>query len=579
MVSLEWSRISSRRHGGFIYKNFCTNYAVGSPECYRQELSDRSKLTVKQSFDVWSLGCVFSESATWLVLGCDNLYSYRADRRNETSIIPNFRHSGCFHDGIKVLDTVVNIHYRISQTLRASDFATKFVLDIVKDMLAKEDIRPLAVELCARLERMVQDADTQLRNFSPGLAPPPIDHRYTDGFIHSPEQTLLTPKPPPDIQLTVPQISRILNGNHYGGGVEAPHPDSTSHFHPSYRDYGPRNHDYHAESNRPRPAEDAEHRSSVPRNAQPPVGQFSPGGPMGEVSPIESNLRYTFSNHQPVAPVWGARRLAPATLDSYPPHNRSLSGPSHPRSHSTTIPLDSFENTTQPSNIRFTHPSLTNIHGPHDNRHPNRASRKSRTAQDPGFQQSILTQNEQGQTSQGQYNENFEPLSPTHYRSPTRNVHGHRHIFDAPHSIPHGDTSKAVHSLQPDFVSNNALPRADVPRTRINGDRRPLSVSGSMLTAPITLGPKSGPGIHSPVSPLGHNRQWNSHNRKRKLSVATALAWYNRRKNDNGSERREPLQYEKLIQNELKDRDLVRTSFLLNSRNQPILTDHLGILD
>ncbi|KAK6841254.1 hypothetical protein PG987_002114 [Apiospora arundinis] len=60
--------------------------AYGGPELGRPGLEK-----VTQSSDMWSLGCVISETATWVTLGNEGIVKYRSLR---ASLSP----SGCFHD-------------------------------------------------------------------------------------------------------------------------------------------------------------------------------------------------------------------------------------------------------------------------------------------------------------------------------------------------------------------------------------------------------------------------------------------------------------------------------------------------
>src|SRR2546423_12449042 len=119
---------------------------VGAPECYRRdEFIEQSKLEVPRSVDIWSLGCTYSEAAVWVVLGSDGLADYRRKRKAETDRIYNFRDGGCFHDGVKVLDTVQNFHAKARENIRKNDIVTEGVLDMVGDMLmAATNSRPTA---------------------------------------------------------------------------------------------------------------------------------------------------------------------------------------------------------------------------------------------------------------------------------------------------------------------------------------------------------------------------------------------------------------------------------------------------
>ena len=54
---------------------------------------------VSSSVDVWSLGCVLTEAATWLVYGEKGLNDFRKTRKAEISNDPNHQDLWAFHDG------------------------------------------------------------------------------------------------------------------------------------------------------------------------------------------------------------------------------------------------------------------------------------------------------------------------------------------------------------------------------------------------------------------------------------------------------------------------------------------------
>ncbi|KAL0253078.1 hypothetical protein SLS55_010528 [Diplodia seriata] len=132
----------------------------GAPESYRcDSLVGPANLRVSKSVDIWSLGCVYSEAATWLVLGKEGLEQYRADRRKETDSIPGFNESGCFHDGETFLKSVERTHAKIVATKRKTDHITRDVLQtLVQDMLGVETVRPNAQALWMKSQRLLKQA-------------------------------------------------------------------------------------------------------------------------------------------------------------------------------------------------------------------------------------------------------------------------------------------------------------------------------------------------------------------------------------------------------------------------------------
>jgi hypothetical protein len=113
----------------------------GAPECYRDEADRSSSRAIRKAApnkDIWSMGCVFSEAAVWLVLNQDGLTEYRNERRAATDSIRGLLStawSGCFHDGEKKLPAVDEVHSRVRQGGRKNDTVTDDVVNIIEDML------------------------------------------------------------------------------------------------------------------------------------------------------------------------------------------------------------------------------------------------------------------------------------------------------------------------------------------------------------------------------------------------------------------------------------------------------------
>ena len=144
-----------------------TNSSSGAPECYRADVGiERIRLPVTQKVDIWSLGCVFSETAVWLVLGAKGLKEYRRRRGMETEGIPNFRDGNCFHDGQVVLDSVKRIHKTLpAAEVRVGDHVTSPMLDMVTNkMLVNVKHRKTATDLSTMTTGILNDAMTKLRD-------------------------------------------------------------------------------------------------------------------------------------------------------------------------------------------------------------------------------------------------------------------------------------------------------------------------------------------------------------------------------------------------------------------------------
>lgn len=129
--------------------------AYGGPEGigYGQPL-------VSQRFDIWSLGCVFSEAATWVAFGHRGITLFQLVRKSgklghvthaeqsnnlesggsfgavHDDELTRIRGKDQFHDGSKMSSAVEKWHLHVRQALRRCDLLTEKILGIVEsDML------------------------------------------------------------------------------------------------------------------------------------------------------------------------------------------------------------------------------------------------------------------------------------------------------------------------------------------------------------------------------------------------------------------------------------------------------------
>src|SRR6266487_1311765 len=110
-------------------KTINDNIHPGAPECYRFDRSlEDMRIDVRQNVDIWSLGCVLSEVAVWVVGGPAYLQSYRQERKQETDKIPGFRDGDCFHNGEEVLSSVTAKHCKLPGSIRRGDYITEPIL-------------------------------------------------------------------------------------------------------------------------------------------------------------------------------------------------------------------------------------------------------------------------------------------------------------------------------------------------------------------------------------------------------------------------------------------------------------------
>ncbi|OAG07882.1 uncharacterized protein CC84DRAFT_1173477 [Paraphaeosphaeria sporulosa] len=137
-------------------KNVKGTQMFSPPELYVREgdsILERTILDARPTKDIWALGCVFSEAAAWLVLGREGLQMYRlrrAEATQQVEALQNTSHNGCFHNGTKVLQEVLDTHRKIRKECRRNDDITERVLALAEDMLGHESVRPTAVQVYQR---------------------------------------------------------------------------------------------------------------------------------------------------------------------------------------------------------------------------------------------------------------------------------------------------------------------------------------------------------------------------------------------------------------------------------------------
>ncbi len=156
--------------------------STGAPECYRPEDdTERCSLSVKQNVDIWSIGCVLSEAAIWVVRGLNGLEEYRRRRRLETKKVPNFEEGECFHNGVETLAIVREMHRDLHEEVRRADYITGKACSMVTDMLVPSEGRPNANQLRLKSSRIIGEANDELKRSS------------TRTSMHSPTSPLQRP--------------------------------------------------------------------------------------------------------------------------------------------------------------------------------------------------------------------------------------------------------------------------------------------------------------------------------------------------------------------------------------------------
>lgn len=139
----------------------------GAPECYRaDDASKRSIINVTPTVDVWSMGCILSEAATWLVhTGYPGLGAYRQSRIEETEKLPSFSDIGCFHNGTEALDCVNRHHDDLKKHVRTTiDPITGPIVDMIDEMLCPAYARAGADHLWVKSHKLLKEHAQQMCN-------------------------------------------------------------------------------------------------------------------------------------------------------------------------------------------------------------------------------------------------------------------------------------------------------------------------------------------------------------------------------------------------------------------------------
>lgn len=179
-------------------QHFISNRSVGAPEAHRiDRAAGDVQVNVSKRVDIWSLGCIYSEVATWIGHGLPRVEQYQAQRRSEAvSKLNNADVGDLFHDGEKVLDAVGESHSLIHDSRRVDDFITSRILnDLIGEMLETERERLDAFQAYKKAQKALQAARTELDRHKHGnssSSPQPINNR-----LYSPPTESSQPGPLP----------------------------------------------------------------------------------------------------------------------------------------------------------------------------------------------------------------------------------------------------------------------------------------------------------------------------------------------------------------------------------------------
>lgn len=143
----------------------------------------------------------------WIADGHNGLVEYRRNRMAETDRIL-FKAGDCFHDGERVLQTVLDAHRDIEDRLRRSDFITKDVLEKIVDEMLWEEDRPNAKALLRKSEIVLSRARQKL---------PPGSGEELTRTTSTTNRRLPARRQPPTAPL--PPIPRTAQGSVHGSGI------------------------------------------------------------------------------------------------------------------------------------------------------------------------------------------------------------------------------------------------------------------------------------------------------------------------------------------------------------------------
>jgi serine/threonine protein kinase len=162
--------------------------------------------TVHQTIDTWSLGCVFSMAATWLILGYQGVCQYQLVREKALgSLLKSIKENGhpllvsqrltvsgkpekldCFHNGTDVLSEITTWHTLLRDSARKTDPITEEVLNLIDQKMLLQDPKQRMDSrlLCEELHRIVSSSKQVLREIIATESPEARDRRkHMEGLL------------------------------------------------------------------------------------------------------------------------------------------------------------------------------------------------------------------------------------------------------------------------------------------------------------------------------------------------------------------------------------------------------------
>ncbi|KAJ8131290.1 hypothetical protein O1611_g2337 [Lasiodiplodia mahajangana] len=154
--------------------------SFAAPEKFTYRPNRLVEPEVTQGSDIWSLGCVFSVAATYVVLGKEGVKQYRLLRQRAIESL-GIGIGDPFHDKVQVLSVVTDWHKYLRNTIRKDDCYTAKILDLVDSqmLITPGEDRISGAALSQRL-RAIDEAATPSTNRFPD---------YIAAFIDAVTQT------------------------------------------------------------------------------------------------------------------------------------------------------------------------------------------------------------------------------------------------------------------------------------------------------------------------------------------------------------------------------------------------------
>ncbi|RDW71462.1 hypothetical protein BP6252_08025 [Coleophoma cylindrospora] len=138
------------------------NNTYSAPELASKKFVEQDVKRV-QSTDIWSLGCVLSVAATWIVLGSQGVEGFSRFRSSARKSLIPAQSNNAFHNGTDILPDIKIWHNFLKDHRRMTDPFTPEILDLIEDHLLKgnPEERLDSKSLCTRLGSIIQHASSE----------------------------------------------------------------------------------------------------------------------------------------------------------------------------------------------------------------------------------------------------------------------------------------------------------------------------------------------------------------------------------------------------------------------------------